>query len=44
MLRKTKEESEQSFKNLLSASGLSEKAASEMWKWYDPVKKGVASF
>jgi len=33
------------FKHLLFSAGCSEKAADELWKWYDPSeKKGVASF
>jgi hypothetical protein len=33
------------FKRLLVDSGCSEKAAEELWKWYDfSEKKGVASF
>jgi hypothetical protein len=36
---------ELNFKQLLSTAGCSEKAADELWKWYDPSKKkGVASF
>ena len=32
-------------KNLLKDAGCSEKAASELWKWYDSSKrKGVAAF
>ena len=39
------EEAKLSFKNLLLANGHSEKAADELWKWYDfSEKKGVASF
>lgn len=33
------------FKHLIVNSGSSEKAADELWKWYDPSeKRGVASF
>jgi len=36
---------ELNFKHVLSCAGCSEKAADEIWKWYDPSdKKGVASF
>jgi hypothetical protein len=36
---------ELNFKHLLFSAGCSEKAANELWKWYDPSKKkGVASF
>ena len=36
---------ELNFKQLLFSAGCSEKAANELWKWYDPSKKkGVASF
>jgi len=36
---------ETNFKDLLSDAGFSEKAADELWKWYDPSKKkGAASF
>lgn len=38
------EKSEQTLRKLLLGEGYSEKAASELWKWYDPSKKGVASF
>jgi hypothetical protein len=35
----------QVFKKLIASSGLSEEAAEELWKWYDPAeKKGIASF
>jgi hypothetical protein len=34
-----------SFKDLITRRGYSEKAADELWKWYDfSEKKGVASF
>jgi predicted Ser/Thr protein kinase len=39
-----KEKSEETLKKLLSEQGYSEKAATELWKWYDISKKGVASF
>jgi hypothetical protein len=29
---------------LLQKEGCSEKMIAELWKWYDPSKKGVASF
>jgi hypothetical protein len=33
------------FKQLILSHGYSEKAAEELWKWYDfSEKKGVASF
>jgi len=33
------------FRNLIVKRGYSEKAADELWKWYDfSAKKGVASF
>jgi hypothetical protein len=33
------------FKQLITDAGCSQKAAEELWKWYDPSKnKGVASF
>jgi hypothetical protein len=33
------------FKLLVTDAGCSQKAADELWKWYDPSnKKGVASF
>ena len=36
---------EKEFKRILEGSEVSKKAASELWKWYDPTeKKGVASF
>jgi hypothetical protein len=39
------EKTERRFKRLLIDSGYSEKAAEELWKWYDSSeKKGVASF
>ena len=39
------DETEQKFKRLLVDSGYSEKAAQELYKWYDySEKKGVASF
>jgi hypothetical protein len=38
-------ETELTFRRLLVNSGYSEKAMSELWKWYDPTnKKGAASF
>jgi hypothetical protein len=34
-----------SFRDLITRRGYSEKAADELWKWYDfSDKKGVASF
>lgn len=35
---------EQAFKKKVCDYGCSERVASELWKWYDPAKKGVASF
>jgi hypothetical protein len=32
------------FKDLLFSAGCSEKAADVLWEWYDPSRKGVASF
>lgn len=44
MPQQNQEKSEESLKRLLSQAGYSEKAAAELWKWYDTSKKGVASF
>jgi hypothetical protein len=44
MPRQQSKKKEVIFQDLLVNSGLSEKAAEELWKWYDPSKKGVASF
>jgi hypothetical protein len=44
MLRGNNGKYEQSFKRFLRDSGYSDNVASELWKWYDPSKKGVASF
>jgi predicted Ser/Thr protein kinase len=45
MKKQRGKETEFAFKRLLIDSGYSEKAANELWKWYDPTnKKGVASF
>jgi hypothetical protein len=44
MPQENREKSEESLKKLLSEQGYSEKAAIELWKWYDTSKKGVASF
>ncbi len=35
---------EETFKRLLRESGFSENVTIELWKWYEPSKKGVASF
>jgi len=43
--RQKSREEEGGFKQLVTDSGLSLKAADELWKWYNPQgKKGVASF
>ncbi len=38
------EQSEQLFKRLLQDFGFSENVAAELWKWYEPSRKGAASF
>jgi hypothetical protein len=45
MQQSRSKKTELNFKRFLAAAGFSEKAASELWKWYDPSdKKGVASY
>jgi hypothetical protein len=44
MRQQNRVKSEQSLNKLLFDCGYSEKVAAELWKWYDPSKKGVASF